>query len=99
MEFPCCRPFFYRDPLNTDNGIVFCMDKAEKIVKGCRRTLSHHLDRAIREVPNNAVHPGDVRTFRNIVPVAYTLHPAMCHGGYPFHTIRSGTGFVIKVRK
>jgi hypothetical protein len=73
--------------LDMDHGIPPGMGKADKIGKGCRRTLCHHLDSAIRKVPDIPVHPGCLRTVRDIVPVSYSLDPSHSHGGDPFHSI------------
>ena len=86
-----CRFFFHRDFLDLNDGIVFCMGKADEIVKGGGRTLGHDPDRTIRQILHTAMHPGRMRTSCNEIPVADTLHPPLCNGGDPFHKVQFGS--------
>lgn len=83
------------DIFNMYYWITPCMGQSDKISKGCRRTLSNHLDSAIRKVPYVSMNSCRMGTVRNKVPVSYSLNTAFCHGGDPFHGIFSDPrGFI-----
>jgi hypothetical protein len=87
VEFFGGRTVTDHDILDLYHGIPPGMGKADKIGKGCRRTLGHYLDRAVMKVTDIPMHPGRLRTGLDEVPVSYSLDPSLCHGGDPFHSI------------
>jgi hypothetical protein len=68
-------------------GITPGMGQANKIGKGSRRTLGHHLHTAVRKVPDVPMHSCRLGTIRDEMPVSYSLNTAFSQGGYPFHSI------------
>jgi hypothetical protein len=92
VEFFRGRTVPDHDILDLYNRIIPGMGQTDKIGKGGRRTLGHHLHGAVRKVPNDPVHTGCMGTVRNEVPVSDSLDPALCDGGDLFHAHFSDLG-------
>jgi hypothetical protein len=74
------------------------MGEPDKIVERSGRAFGHDLDRTVMQVLYDATYPGCTGTFRNKVPVSYTLNAPLRNGADPFHMIQKGSGFMINLR-
>jgi hypothetical protein len=99
VEFPGGRTRVDLKVFHIDCWIFPGMGQPDKIGECRKRALGYHLNGTVGHILHVSVYSGSLCTGCNKVPVSYSLHPALCHGSDPLHTVLEGTGIFINFGK